>query len=163
IELDLDGHGNLALHFLGRPARVLGDDLDGGGGRIGVGLNIEVLKGIEATQEQRHRPGHDQQPLVEKTINQRADHTSSGAAAGGSGRGWGEEQATTPGRPRATGLPRQDRYTTIVTPRVGRQRSAHGEGRAGGSPAKSVRLRALHAHSLRPAVRTYFMLLTSML
>jgi hypothetical protein len=52
IELRLDGHGDLALHFLSGPARVLGNDLDRRWRRIGIRLDIERLKGIQATDEE---------------------------------------------------------------------------------------------------------------
>src|SRR5262249_35250442 len=47
-----EGDGDLALHLFGRGARVLGDYLDDGRRRVGVGLHVDVLEGIAADRDQ---------------------------------------------------------------------------------------------------------------
>ena len=62
-ERNLDRNGDVALHLLGRLARVLRDDLDDGRGRIGIGLDVERRRCRHAeAQERRERHEHQQPP-----------------------------------------------------------------------------------------------------
>src|SRR5215471_14604912 len=53
IELRLDWYGDLALHLFRGPSRVLRNDLNSGGRRVGVGLNVEQFESVEATNEEQ--------------------------------------------------------------------------------------------------------------
>src|SRR5262249_44467902 len=77
IELRLNGHGDLALHFLSGPAGVLGNDFDRRWRRIGIGLDIEHFKGIQASDEEHHRQRNYYQSLTQNRIDQLTNHPSS--------------------------------------------------------------------------------------
>ena len=55
----LQRNGHLALDLLGRGAGILGDDLDDGRRRIGIGLDVDVIERVNAER----RPG----PIARRT------------------------------------------------------------------------------------------------
>ena len=65
---------DLAFHLLGGSARELRDDLHGGRGRVGVGLHIDVQKGVDPNDGQSHRQQKDDQRVVERPLDEFANH-----------------------------------------------------------------------------------------
>src|SRR5205807_9935004 len=61
-QVDLDRDCDVTLDLLGRLAGVLGDDVDEGGHRIGIGFDIELdeARNADAEHEQQHQ--HHQHP-----------------------------------------------------------------------------------------------------
>jgi hypothetical protein len=74
VDLNLDGNRDLLLHLLGRATRPLRDHLHPGAGDIRIGLHGQVVKGDDAGGDEQDRGGEDEQAIVERGIDQRANH-----------------------------------------------------------------------------------------
>src|SRR5207253_964893 len=74
---DLERGRDLTLHFLGGGAGPLGDDLDDGGGRVGVGLDVDTAEGVVAVNGQGQRHQQDNQPAAQGPGNDLAYHGNS--------------------------------------------------------------------------------------
>ena len=74
IHLQLNGNGDLALHFLGGAARPLRDDIDVVVGNVRVGLHREPVKRNDSPDEQQDAEAQDQELLAQGEINEVADH-----------------------------------------------------------------------------------------
>ena len=63
-----------SLHFLGAGAGVLRDHLDQGRSRVGIRLDVEVVRGIQARDHEHQGAQKHDQAVVQAPGNDRADH-----------------------------------------------------------------------------------------
>ena len=73
----LDRNRNLSFDFLSRIAGELGDQLDHWGRWIGIGHDVEQMKGVETADEEQEPKCTDQESLNKRQLNDFRDHRSS--------------------------------------------------------------------------------------
>ena len=69
-----EGQGDVALDLLGAPALRLGDDLDHGRDRIGIGLDGEHLVGMKPDADERQHQHHHEQGRANGGGDQSGNH-----------------------------------------------------------------------------------------
>ena len=74
VHHDLERNGNLLFHFFGGAAGPLRDDLDVVVGDVRIGFHRQIVKRNAAPDEQQHGRHHHQKAVVQREIDQRADH-----------------------------------------------------------------------------------------
>jgi hypothetical protein len=74
VQLGLQRHGDLLLHLLGRPAVVLGDDLEQRRSGVGVGLDVQHAGGVQTTEEEHDGQQNAQAPLLDTVFDEILDH-----------------------------------------------------------------------------------------
>ncbi len=74
VHHDFQRNGDLLLHLLRGNARPLGHDLYIVIRYIGISFDGEVAKGKCARNEQNHRDGEDQEPVVERKVYEGTNH-----------------------------------------------------------------------------------------
>ena len=70
----LQRHRHLTLDLLGRAAGKLADDLDDGRRRVGIGLDVDVEKGVSAVAGQSQDNQHDHERIVQGPLDDLANH-----------------------------------------------------------------------------------------
>ena len=75
VQFDLDRDGDLALHFLGRVAGPLRDQLDVRRREIRIRVDGQILEGPGAPGHQGQRRDHDHERLLEREGDKSGDHT----------------------------------------------------------------------------------------
>src|SRR5262249_42458655 len=76
-----DRDGDLLLDLLGGAAGPLRDDVDVGVGDIGVGFDGELVKRDRAPDQDHESQRHDEDAVVQREIDQGANHYCSVAVA----------------------------------------------------------------------------------
>ena len=74
IERDFNGNRDLAFDLFGRPPALLGDQLDHRRRGIGIGDNIEDMKGVEPSEKEKKAQDTDHGPLDQREFNNSGYH-----------------------------------------------------------------------------------------
>ena len=76
VHHDFDRDGDLLLHFFGRAAGPLRDDLDVVIGHVRIGFHRQIVEGNRAPDQQQDGDRQDQYPIVQGEIDEAANHAA---------------------------------------------------------------------------------------
>ena len=74
VHLNFDRDGDLLLDFFRGAARPLGDHLNPGVGDVGIGFHRQLLEGDDAPNKKQQRDAQNDEAVVQREIDERANH-----------------------------------------------------------------------------------------